>query len=574
MDFAKIKSNADLSRNFNEKAFRLKETFYSVQNPNQVLPTMSMRKSLISSYIFLWTGIFSQTVNAGEISTVVKYISGSSVYADAGSAAGIQSGDTAQVISKDQVTARLIVAFVAENSASCNIVWQEKTPQVGDKVVVFVTDQSENEIESAVSAPATPAAAPVPSPVSAPSKKSARVSGKIGLQYYGELSRSSENTSFQEPSLLVNVRFADVLAPGYDVAVNLRARRLLTDGTQSSPSAEWNNRIYEVSLNYYRPETNLSYQLGRVQSNQIAGMGLIDGAIADYRLNDRVTSGFFAGMEPDYRNSQIRPESTKAGIYTSYKSGDILTSQLSLTGAAAGSYVNGIIDREFLYQQVSYTYRSKIFLYQSSEIGFNRDWRKQAAGSTLELSNLILNLQYRISRIFTLSAGYDNRINEHTYYNRSTPDSLFDDALRQGFRLGGNVLLPLGFRAGLLSSLRTQDGQTDSRFYSAFLNQANLFNRQIFAGLNYSAFDNPYSQGTQYSLMLSHNVLRNVNLGVSVGRNNLHYQVYNIDAVSDWMKFNANAFFTRSFYSSLSLEIYRGDDYDAERVFVDFGVRL
>ena len=521
--------------------------------------------------ILLSIPVFSASVN-----TSVKYISSTVIYIDAGSLNGIQKDDFGEIRRADEIVAKIQVSFISDNSASCKIIESFSDIRISDQVIIMIEEQQIVQDEKEPVIVDTIVQSPVSQSRGIKPRKQKKLSGRIGFQYYAQDNKDEFNYDFSQPSVSLNLRLNDIIDSHHDIHVKMRSRRnFRSSNTASSPSNEWDNRLYEISLNYQNPDSRLNYGFGRLLSNQISGMGYIDGIMLGYKLDKGYSVGFFGGSQPDMQTAEIQTDETKTGVYASFENSDAAGNHFKSTAAFAGKYVDGQINNEYLYSQTNYSIGRKLYLYQSAEISINRGWRKEAAGNSFQLSNILVNLRYNFTQSVSANVGYDNRQNVYTYYNRTTPDSLFDDALRQGYRVGANFKLPKNLRVQTTANFRTQnDGSNPSEYYSASVSTPDIMNTRTFASYRLAAYDNLYSSGLQNSFSLSRYFLRKLNVGLHFGQNSYNYKAYGESVVDNWVKFSGDYLFSSKFYTSAYYEIYSGNDFNSNRVFLDFGIRL
>ena len=534
--------------------------------------------SLISAVIAL-LGNFHVS-QAGEIRTTVKYVTETHVYIAAGQNAGVEKGDYGEILAGVEIAARIEIEFVAAGSASGKIIsgsYRELTP--GQEIIVHTpVGSGEAETDKPVEAiPARPDSS-LPEVISVQGKTTGtkpRLLGRVGIQYYFQDDLDEFNYDYHQPSVYLNLTLADIISPGFSLRMRMRSRQ---GSGQFKPAdiagGSWNSRLYELSFNYYEPEARISYSAGRVLSRELSGMGYLDGAVLKYKTGENSSFGVMGGTRPDPATSRFNSETTKTGVFYRYEKGGYSNNRLSGTAAAAGQYVNGQIDREFIYQQIDYSRGRKFYLYQSSEINISRGWRRSANGGSVQAANLLVQARYNFSNSFGVSAGYDNRRNVYTYYNRSTPDSLFDDSMRQGYRLGLNLKPARGFNISLNLVLRTVSGGDNAQFYSSAASYSNLLNSGISAGYRAAVYDNNYSRGMQNALSFSTNIWGRNNVVVSAGNNRYEYSSTGQQTEYNWARIDNYYYFSRKVYFSGSYEIQHGENQNSNRVYLDFGVRL
>jgi hypothetical protein len=532
--------------------------------------------ALILFVVFLTVGLSRSAV----LETTIKYVSAQTVYLDAGSEGGVQKGDSAEVWSDDQVIARLEVIYVAASSASARIIESTREPRIGDRVrLMTATPAAPDSTGIGTALTETPGLGiPISgglAEASAPGSAT-RIRGRIAAQILHQDDRETTNNDVTRPAVVLRSTVENLLANHLSLSVNLRARRIIRRSAASpSTPSEWDNRIYEVALQYDNPASPMNFQLGRIASNQISGIGIFDGALVEYGLQSGWSAGMFGGTRPDLSTSKPNTEATTAGAYAAFESGSWTGHRVRGTLALVGRYHSGEIDEEFIYEQIYYGFSRKFFITQSAEIAINRGWRKTAEGSSWGLSNVLINASYSPMATLAFDFGYDNRKLVRTFETKDTPDSLFDDALRQGFRLGVSARLPLALRAWLRGGLRTREtGETDTRTLAAGLSRNNVFNSGISASLQFNRFDNRLSSGYQASVGLARYLLRTLYLQAEAGRSRYEFTTAEGPVSYHWLQLAASSNLTRHLYTSAYGELYRGDAMNTNRFGLELGYRF
>ncbi len=528
----------------------------------------------------LFVGILSAAATAGGSSileTTITYVGSETVYLGAGTVGGVEKGDSAEVWRNDQVIARLEIIYVAQSSSSARIVVSSAPLHVGDRVHLAV---KESPVQGSTAAATQGAEIPAfEDSVSAGTPRphpATRIYGRVALQIIQQDDREAANADATKPALLLRTTIENLFYDHLNLSVNLRARQITQrEGETADLQSEWDNRLYEFALQYDNPASALNYQVGRISSNLISGIGPFDGALIEYELQQGWSTGIFGGTRPDLTNSAFSAEETTAGLYAAYEAGAWAGRQVRGTVAFAGRYHTGQIDEEFIYEQVRYNWSRSFSLTQSAEMAINRDWRQQAEGSSWGLSNVLVNAAYSPSNALTLDFGYDNRKLMRTYETRDTPDSLFDDALRQGFRAGLQARLPLGLRARLSAGLRTRDtGETETRTLLAGLSRNNLFGSGITTSAQLNLFDNRLSSGYQTSLALARYFFRVFYLQFDTGLSKYELTTAEGPVSYHWFHLDASSYLTRHLYGSAYGEAYRGDAMNTNRFGVELGYRF
>jgi len=485
------------------------------------------------------------------LETTVKYVSVSAIYLDAGRSQGIQKGDPGEIRRADSLIARVEVEFVADNSASCRLLESSGIIRVGDRAIVQITPPPKVETDTTSHQPVP--AAPAPAPLRKPPKASInRVTGSASVQALSQNDLGQSNRDFVEPAFVLRGQLDNLAGTQHTLSVRLRSVK--TD-RQLGASQEWTHRLYEFALYYRNPDARISYGAGRLLSNRLSGIGYLDGATLEYRMNPVWSVGAFGGAQPDLRTFGFDKKQTKAGVFAAYDRGSFATSHLSGTLALAGNYQNSNISREFAYEQLSYSVQ-RLFLYQSAEANINRGWRKAAEGSSIDLSNVLLNARYSPLGWLTTTLSYDNRTNFRTYETRFTPDSVFDHALRQGWKLGANAKLPQRLYLLGEAGVRTKQNEgTETRTLTGGIGSYDLFRSGFQLDARFTTFQGRFSKGYQPTFSVSRDILHRGRAGVQLGSN--RYTIEQLPGTVDnrWVRLNTDWYLSRHIYGSAYGEI-------------------
>jgi hypothetical protein len=527
-------------------------------------------------FILLLTSVVA--ARSAEVGTSVKYVTIQNVYLDAGRASGILSGDSAHIQRGEEHIATLLVTFVSDNSASCAV--SEGTPpiQAGDSALVYATGET-----NALSAKESPAELSTIEPLvteERPREVSAiqanRLTGRIGLDYLVQDDREEYNYDYVQPSLSIRAKVANIQGSHYSLSVRTRMRNTIRNReSYSTPKSETSHRIYEAALRYENPDSRVECGIGRMIAQELRGIGYLDGAYAKYRMSTRFSMGVFGGTEPDLENTDFQTDVTKGGVYAAYDRRTSNSARATATLALAGSYQGGQVNREFLYQQLNYYYGSHLSFYESAEINFYRDWLKEKEDASIALAGAQINARYSPSRPIAFSLGYDNRRNFYTYDARSVPDSLFDDALRTGWRGSVEVKLARKFSTEIGGSLRKTEGKADNATSSWLrINLSDVLSSGVGLLALARAYSSEYSDGLQPSITISKSLFRELYSSVQLGANSYTLSSTDTRIEQNWLRLNLDLSLGKRYYASLDAEAARGSNQDANTLTVGLGIRL
>lgn len=508
----------------------------------------------------------------------VTYLTAEGFYLDVGTAAGLSVGDTVTVVREGQTVAKGQVLFVAETSASCALL--EGEVREGDRAR-FLVPEGTALPERIEADPPQADEAQVPAVTrrtldrSAPARPINELDGRIALQLRSQVDDESGH-DVMEPGISARLRLRNLFGSAHTLSVRARSRRTVRDREVGSDLRDaWNNRVYEVALEYDDSDSPLGYRVGRITANRVRGIGSFDGACADYRVKEDWSVGTFAGLSPDPTTSRVNPDDVKAGAFVNHQRGDWAGQRVDATLALAGSYHQGEIDEEFLYQQVRYSWGRSLSLYESAELALNRGWRGDEGASTLELDNILLSARWQPIDMLSLDGGYDNRRILRTWETRDTPDSLFDGSVREGWRLGAAARLTRDLRLSVQGNLRSVEGEADNTLTGhARISHRDMWSSGVAVDVRVAYYDSPYSTGVQPSLALARYVARRVRVSVEGGLRRYDYTGSDDSRTDAWIRPALSSSIGQRLYGQAYVEFTRGDMENTTRGFVELGYRF
>lgn len=532
------------------------------------------RTMLITLLILVLSGV---SLAAENIS--VKYISMEHVYLNAGSVDGLAVGTRLNVLGENGTKAELEVVFVAAHSASCKVIGPIEQIQVGDRVVT----QSLLVVDSAQVADTT--VSPLPEPVKAenavspvrPKKTASPVTGNISFVFYHWNDDTEPNLDFTQATTRLSLKARRLF--GQEVTLSVRGRgrfdkraRTFTSGIDDN---DWSNKVWEFSLSYDDPNAAIAASVGRILPRRVGAIGYLDGALVETRFSRAFRVGLFGGASPDWMYDDPRLTLTRTGGYLSVSTGTPSTQYYEQAIGMVGEYHGGEVNREFLLLQGRYSQGGNWGLNHSAELDVNRGWRKERAGSSIELSNLYLSTWIRLSDRLRLTLNYDNRTNYWTYESRSVVDSLFDDQLRQGARGQFDLTLPHQFYLSGSTGYRKRQGDPDPTWsYSGGLRKANAIVQGLTFFAHYAGFDGPTTRGANYSLRMNRTFGNRYTAGAAFGN-----YAYDTDGLAGkrtnrWFELSGQADIGRHYWLGSQFQSESGDDLKGFRIQGELGYRF
>jgi hypothetical protein len=528
---------------------------------------------------FIFVLFISLTVSADEVTFNIKYLSAENIYINGGASKGLAAGDTLSVYRNNAFIGSIVAEFISDHSASCKKLSTDVIFEVGDearvninieRVKTTVADTSarkdieqESEIQ-ALSHDISP-------------KQSVDMSGRVSIQYYYVDDKSPANLDFKQPTLRLNLKFKNLGGDGYSLNLKTRTRHndRVKNYNSSVSESEWRNRLYKISYGRDIDKNKFGFKAGRIVANEISGVGYIDGLLLNTRLTQILSFGVFAGAQPQWQYADFQTSLQKYGGYLNFVKGDYGKFRWESTAAFAAEYHSSIVSREFIYFQNSFGNGGKWRIYQSLDLDFNRDWKKEKAGESTTLSNLYLTGRYKFTSWFSAGLSYDNRVNYWTYDLQQLDENLFDDRYRRGVKFNLRLMLPNKYSISSNFGIRTIENNSESsNYYYVGFNKSNFSPLRINYNLNYSSFSNEYTKGQRYTFSLSRYFNRGHSLRVEYGNYSYDYKLLNTNRDSNWVKLGLFARFNKRFYYSGDITFNSGDDINGNHILTELGYRF
>jgi hypothetical protein len=373
-------------------------------------------------------------VDAAEpVNSSITYVSGSSVYLDAGRDKGLKVGDVLDVSRSGSVIAQVRVQYIMSNGASCRVLSASAPIAQGDQVRFAPHDEPDSFLT-----PASPSPPTTPRVRSRGWLRDRGLRGRLGLRLLVSRSATTSTRNLSQPGFDFVVNGQQVGGTPMDLAVDARARR-----TYRSSGSESRTRVYRLSGAWHPRDSGLRITAGRQLSTSFSPVGVFDGGSAEI-ANGHWGGGVFGGTQPDPVSGNVSSKVLEYGLCVSREDGRGGSRQHSIQLGWIGSYVGGANDREYLFLQQRYEDRAfGTSLIMETDV--NRGWRAGVGEPGLAVTSTYAQVHVRPIRALDLRTGLDNRRNVRLWRDRTTPETEFDDSYRQrswvgaGLRIGTHV---------------------------------------------------------------------------------------------------------------------------------------
>jgi hypothetical protein len=477
----------------------------------------------------------------------VTYISGASVYLDAGSRAGLREGSIADVVRGGATVAQLVVTFISSSRASCTV-RSGTMPAIGDSVrfvpIVQVAARSDS----------TPVARANATPTRGTGKRSPPIRGRLGVRYFQMELTGDAPSRLSQPAFDARLDGPNLGGSPIGVTVDVRAYR----GSRTRPGGAQPTehtsvtRVYQTALYWHRADSPARVTLGRQFATALASVGLFDGIAIDI---DRVhwSAGGFSGTQPEPATFGFSSDVRESGAYLQWHNAVGRGPSWSLTTGAVGSYARGEIDREFVYLQGMVNSR-RFSLYAAEELDINRGWRSEAEGSTTTPTSTYAMARWSLSDAFSIQGGFDSRRSVRLYRDFINPEIEFDDSFREG-TWGGFMLSAFGSRVRASGDARVSRGGAAGKAtsFTGSFGVSRLTPLGLGAQLRTTVYDGLLAAGTLRSASLEVNPYGVLRLQASAGmRDDQSPLAVDADRRTKWFGGDADLGIGRSLYLMLS----------------------
>lgn len=388
----------------------------------------------------------------------ISYLSGPSVYVDAGTKDGLREGSRLEVVRSGATIADLVVAFVSSSRASCTVARGDAALAIGDSVRFAAPPAAANMMASASGAGGTPGAAAAGAASSSARSSTVRsapspIRGRIGIRYL-LVDPGLAGAGFTVPAFDIRLDGQRIGGSPFGISVDVRAQGARSGGASSSVSGGGVTRVYQAALAWNPLGSSARVTVGRQFATALSTIGIFDGGALDYDRR-RWSVGAFSGTQPDPLTFGYSTSIREYGTYLQLHNPPGQAPLWSFTVGGIGSYDRGQIDREFLYLQAMFT-SGRFSLYSAQELDYNRGWKATTEKGAITPTSSFATVRFSLTDAFSLDGGVDNRRSVRLYRDYVNPEIAFDDSFREG--VWGGASLSLFNHLRISSDARTSGG--------------------------------------------------------------------------------------------------------------------
>jgi hypothetical protein len=500
----------------------------------------------------------------------VTYVTGSSVYLDAGRDNGLQVGDTVEVVRNGAVIARLTVSYLSGNRADCTVAASTQTVAVGDlaRYTPRPGAVSPGSGTGTGAAPQGPTGGTTRT--GAERSKSGQFHGRVGARYMMVKDRDRSDLGYSQPGLELRLD-ATGLGP-VDAYADVRARRTYRKLPTGNETDSFNG-VYRLAVAYHPGDPRQSIVFGRQFAPSLAVVSLFDGLSYEYNAG-RWSAGGIYGAQPN-PDLTVSSDIREYGGYWQYRGVSGNSRSYEITTGAIASYDQGNLNRQFAFLQGRYR-GPRLNGFAVTEIDYNSGWKVSEGGqSTIDPTSVFASLRYKAGENVDLYGGYDNRRNVLLWRDRVTPETEFDDSHRQGG--WGGISFRMGRHAEAAADLRRSTGGPNGTAdgYSVRVGLDRLTSADLEFNLRGTHYSNDLSDGWLYSLGSGFDAGSRTHVELAVGHLDETSNVESpLDRTSDWFDLDVDVMIARRWYLLMSGERYSGDGENNDQLYAVVSFRF
>ena len=476
--------------------------------------TIMIRSFFIFSLLLLSYILSAQTDTIVEQGTV-SYVSSQNVYVKFRLTENININDTLFIKNGDQLIPALIVKYKSSTSCVCSPITKEKS-KPGDifyakYIIVKKTEKELPESPSEVKVDSKDSTI-IPAPLARVSTRDEKVEVALKQKIKGRVSAGSY-TNFYGGETSTRMRYTFSFQGN-----NIKNSKFSTDNyiTFRHTLGEWQEvkdhfsdalKVYALSVKYDFDKTS-SISLGRKINYKISSMGAIDGVQYEKGFGG-FQAGAIVGSRPNYKDYGLDLSLFQVGGYLSYSTHNKDRGQES-TLAFVEQRNNSKTDRRFVYFQHINTLMKNLSLFSSFEFDLYQNINNEITNEPV-LTNLLINLRYKLSKNWDVSLAYDNRKNIVYYESyKSYIEQLIENETRQGFRLGSNYRFSKLITAGLNLTWNFQSGGANySKNLNSYVNFSTIPVIKASASISANILQTSYLDSKMYGIQMSKDIIKN-----------------------------------------------------------------
>ncbi len=532
----------------------------------------------------------------------IKFVSGSTVYIDGGSNAGLRTGMNLDLRSaasnpdEDSKTKAPMgaarVVGVATTSAILEVGTSSGDLKIGDWADLLPHD-AEAARKNVLSGPGNTlraadrfvAADDVDTSPRVPSQSfrssgrlpldtGTRTAGRIGLDYSALTSSGSTPGQSAQLGMSIQSDIRNILGTHWNLEGYWRGRLNRHSQFQQPTIEDSLNKTYTMQLYYDNPKSNWVAGVGRLYLPWAVSLDTVDGGYFGRKFSHGNTSGVFGGSTPDLSSWHYRPNQRIAGFFTNFEGGDYDRLHYSSTVGAAMTSIKWKLDRPFAFVENELSYKGTVSAYHSliydSPQGASTKGMRPGAG----VSHSYFTLHYSPLHVVSFDFYHNFFRDVPTAITGIVGTGLVDKLLFQGVSAGTHVRPTRYFTlyTTLGTSMKTGDAHRSlNEMFGATWNE--IARTGLRADFHYSKFDSNFGHGYYDVLTLSRQLTNRMYWNVQLGKQDIE-SAHTLDCDSIFADDSVDFNLGRHSYLQSGFTYVKGETMNYRQWYMSWGYRF
>lgn len=534
-----------------------------------------MRSSLFVGMSFLVAMSASGAGQQRSIRCRVTYFTSAQIYFDEGKEEGLSVGDTLVIARGDTSVGSAVITGVSSHSSVSRALISLLPPRIGD-IGTLLKEGTLTALTPTFS-DSTTAVSPLspPSPPDVERKpRENELAGRVAFQYTGQFAEDSR-LDINQPSLYAHMRLENLEGTGMSLSLYGREYYDISGPyLRYGDSTHSRFDLSELSLGLDRQTSALGFSAGRFVSRYVTGVGALDGGELFVRQG-RFTVGAIAGAGVQSRVMGIGGNQRSVGGFLAYHQGESFFDSYDVSAAYVRQTVGGNLDRAFLSFQNSLAIGNNFNAYGSADVEL-KEMTNGVISSRPFVSSLLVFVNYVPTPWLSTNFGYDGTRSVYLFESmKSVPDSLFHEALRQGFRLNGTVRLGKGYTLTTEASINSHAGDGgSSHTLGAGIRVTDIFASRVFGSLRYRNVGGAFLSGSQATIELGRNVFQRLDIQVQYDTRSYTVERLNQTYATQTFSGDVNLWISRNLYGMFGADYVLDNTMNGFHYFLECGYRL
>ena len=531
----------------------------------------------------------------------VRFISGSTVYIDGGSNAGLRVGMNLDIRSaaansnednpKEPPIGAARIVGIATTSAILEVGASSGDLEIGDWADLLPHDADaarrnvaagpdntihaadrfvDDDVDDAVRVPSQSFRSSGRIPI----ETGTRTAGRIGLDYSGISSSGSTPGVSAQLGMSFQSDIRNILGTHWNLEGYWRGR-INRHSQFYEPTIEDSlSKTYTMQLYYDNPNSKMVAGVGRLYLPWAVSLDTVDGGYLGRKFPLRNTSGVFAGSTPDLSSWHYRPNQRIGGFFTNFEGGDYDRLHYSSTTGAALTSIGWKLDRPFAFFENELSYKGNLSAYHSliydSPLGTSTKGMRPGAG----VSHSYFTLHYQPKPVVSFDLYHNFFRDIPTAVTSIVGTGLVDKLLFQGVSAGTHVRPTRYFT--LYTTLGTSKKTGDARrslneMFGATVNE--IPRTGIRADFHYSKFDSNFGHGYYEVLSLSRQVTNRMYWNVQLGKQDIQ-STHTLDCDSIFADDSIDFNLGRHSYLQSGFTYVKGETMNYRQWYMSWGYRF